>query len=187
MEAKLTDKKRGAKKFLCCTRNPEKRSLNLECLLAVDKNIICWLAKKGTLKSQKIQCRFMCFCKPSAAHLYTSGPLKLENTPHLVPSTAYAVSDVSDKSSSGVEEEGVKEEGVEEEGVCENHEAESVLKSCIRKLPSRTDSTKEIPKKRVQWKDNIGKELVEIKEFESSETGDTDNEEESSRCLCVIL
>ncbi|KAI3450916.1 hypothetical protein Pfo_007581 [Paulownia fortunei] len=125
----------------------------------------------------KIHCPFICFCKPSAAHLYTSGPLKLENTPHVVPSTTFAVSNASDKSSSGVKEEGVNG----------NQEAENVLKSCIRKLPYGPDATKVVGKKRVQWMDNLGKELAEIKEFESSETGDTDNEEESSRCLCIIL
>ncbi|PIN05583.1 hypothetical protein CDL12_21879 [Handroanthus impetiginosus] len=116
----------------------------------------------------KIHCPFICFCKPTAAHLYTSKPFKLEST----PSTAYAISDdVSDKSSSS-------------EGINGKHEAESVLKSCIKKLPSRHEG---VEKKRVQWTDSLGKELAEIKEFEPSETGDTDNEEESSRCLCVIL
>lgn len=119
----------------------------------------------------KIHCPLMCFCKPSAAHIYTSGPLKLESAPHIVPSTAYAV---SGKSSS---------EGVKEEGVNRKHEAHAVLKSCIRKPPPRP----EVGKRRVQWMDNLGKELAEIKEFESSDTGDTDNEEESNRCLCVIL
>ncbi|GFP95642.1 hypothetical protein PHJA_001708400 [Phtheirospermum japonicum] len=117
------------------------------------------------LLCKKLQFPFMCFCKPSAAHICNSAPLKLENSPHIVPSTAYAVSESSDESSSGAEEEN---------------------KSCIKKL----DSTRPVSvrMKRVQWRDNkIGKQLFEIKEFESSETEDTDNEDESSRCLCVIL
>ncbi|KAL0390392.1 UNVERIFIED_CONTAM: hypothetical protein Scaly_0396300 [Sesamum calycinum] len=120
----------------------------------------------------------MCFCKPSAVHLYASGPLKLENTPHVFPSTVS--DDVSDESSSSSSSSGLKEEDVDGK-----HEAEVVLRSCLRKLPSRPD--RDVEKKRVRWRDSFGKQLVEIKEFESSETGDTDNEEENSRCLCVIL
>ncbi|KAK4441055.1 hypothetical protein Salat_0440400 [Sesamum alatum] len=125
----------------------------------------------------KIQCPFMCFCKPSATHLYAPGPLKLENHPHVFPSTVS--DDVSDESSSS------SSSGLKEEDVDGKHEAEVVLKSCLRRLPSRPE--RDVGKKRVRWRDSLGKELVEIKEFESSETGDTDNEEESSRCLCVIL
>lgn len=121
----------------------------------------------------KIHCPLMCYCKPSAAHIYTSGgALKLESASQRVPSTAYAV---SGKSSS---------EGAGEEGVNGEHEAHMVLKSCIRGKPPPQP---EAGKKSVQWMDKLGKELAEIKEFESSDTGDTDNEEESNRCLCVIL
>ncbi|KAL8546715.1 hypothetical protein ACS0TY_006441 [Phlomoides rotata] len=131
--------------------------------------------KEGSLmrvSSCKIHCPFICFCKPTAAHLYSSAPLKLESTPHVVPSTLFAD---SDKPSEGVKEEAVN--GKDEE-------AENGARSCIRK---RSEAGKHVGKKRVQWKDNFGKQLAEIKEFESSETGDTDNEDESSRCLCIIL
>ncbi|XP_057781144.1 uncharacterized protein LOC130999590 isoform X2 [Salvia miltiorrhiza] len=126
------------------------------------------------LSDSLIQCPLMCFCKPSAAHLYTSKPLKLESAPRAVASTVYAVS-------------GVKEEG---RVVDAKHEAETARKSCIRKLCPRPDSTRQVgkkKKKKVQWMDHLGEELAEIREFESSDSGDTDNEEESSRCLCVIL
>ncbi|KAL0436105.1 UNVERIFIED_CONTAM: hypothetical protein Sradi_0318400 [Sesamum radiatum] len=116
--------------------------------------------KEGTLMRVlfcKIQCPFICFCKSSAAHLYTSGPLKLENSPHVVPSTAFALSSASDKSSSGIKEDGL----IGKQG------AENVLKSCIRKIPYRSEANKEVGKKRVQWMDNLGKELAETKEFES--------------------
>ncbi|XP_009788940.1 uncharacterized protein LOC107813900 [Nicotiana tabacum] len=119
----------------------------------------------------KIHCPFICFCKPSAAHLYTSGPLKLESGPHVTPTL------VSDQQS-------VVAEVKEESSLDGNQLPENDLKSCIRKSPN---SSKEIDKKRVQWMDNIGKELTEIKEFESSETGDTDTEEETRHCLCIIL
>ncbi|KAG5628421.1 hypothetical protein H5410_000138 [Solanum commersonii] len=93
----------------------------------------------------KIHCPFVCFCKPSAAHLYTPGPLKLESsTPHvsLPCGASHQQSEVS-------------------------LDAGNSLKSCIRKSP--VVGPKEIiDKKRVQWMDNIGKELVEVKEFESS-------------------
>ncbi|KAL2470036.1 hypothetical protein Adt_38172 [Abeliophyllum distichum] len=127
----------------------------------------------------KIHCPFICFCKPSAAHLYTSGPLKLENTPH-VPSTAVTVSDATDNLTGETTE-------VKNESLNGKLDAENVLKSCIKKPTSGHDASKEIEKKKVQWKDNLGKELAEIKEFESSETWDTENEEENSHCLCVIL
>ncbi|XP_059280547.1 uncharacterized protein LOC132034268 [Lycium ferocissimum] len=110
----------------------------------------------------KIHCPFICFCKPSAAHLYTPGPLKLQSTQHVV-SLPHQQSEL-------------KEESLEPSG---NGNGNG-LKSCIRKGPL-------VGPKRVQWMDNIGKELVEIKEFESSETGDTDTEEETRHCLCIIL
>ncbi|KAG6397223.1 hypothetical protein SASPL_143389 [Salvia splendens] len=106
--------------------------------------------KDGTLMPVffcKIHCPFICFCKPSAAHLYTSAPLKLEGSPHVVHSS-FAV----DKSPSVVEEGSVNG----------NKNSETMLKSCIRE-PQR----KEAGKKRVEWKDNTGKQLAEIKEFES--------------------
>lgn len=106
--------------------------------------------KDGTLMPVlfcKIHCPFICFCKPSAAHLYTSAPLKLEGSPH-VGHSAFAV----DKSPTVVEEGSVN--GTEN--------SETVLKSCIRKPQG-----KEAGKKRVEWKDNSGKQLAEIKEFES--------------------
>ncbi|XP_051131132.1 uncharacterized protein LOC127251469 isoform X2 [Andrographis paniculata] len=121
----------------------------------------------------KINCPLMCFCKPSAAHLYATQPLKLENSPHITHSTDSTVSDILDKATSGIKGETVNGK----------HEAVSVLRSCIRKLPAHCHADKKI----VQWADDLGNELAEIKEFESSETGDIANGEESSCCFCVIL
>ncbi|CAK9187759.1 unnamed protein product [Ilex paraguariensis] len=127
----------------------------------------------------KIHCpSFICFCKPSAAHLYTPGPLKLENTHGL--SSAVCATDASDHIARGTNE--VKEENSEGK-----QEAEDVPRSCIRKAPLESGAPKKAEKKRVQWLDNFGKELVEIKEFESSETGDIDNEEYNRGCACIIL
>lgn len=91
----------------------------------------------------KIHCPFICFCKPSAAHLYTPGPLKLESTPHVALPA-----------------------GASHQQSEESLDAGNGLKSCIRKCPV-VGPKGIIDKKRVQWMDNIGKELVEIKEFES--------------------
>lgn len=99
----------------------------------------------------KIHSPFMCFCKPSAARLYTSGPLKLESGPRDVPSAVYAVCDAS-----------VKVEGLN--GKDDDDAEIVVLKSCIKKAPSCPNSD---AGKRVQWMDNLGKELAQIKEFES--------------------
>lgn len=139
----------------------------------------------------KIHCPFICFCKPSAAHLYTSGALKLENTPQPQPQPqpqappSSSVVSVSDQQLSiGETSQQVKEEDLDLDG---KQQSENVSKSCIKKPPFGPNASKDIDKKKVQWIDNIGKELAEIREFESSETGDTDNEDENRGCVCTIL
>ncbi|KAJ9153317.1 hypothetical protein P3X46_026767 [Hevea brasiliensis] len=138
----------------------------------------------------KIHCPpFVCFCKPSSS-IYTAGPLKLENSPQ-VPSTAViSVANASSKfndhhvysDSIGVKEES-SEVDVDVDG--KQSKAQNCLKSSL--IKSDLDS-KEVEKKRVQWMDFLGKELVEIREFESSETEDSDSEDESNRgCSCMIL
>ncbi|XAR59926.1 hypothetical protein NMG60_11033107 [Bertholletia excelsa] len=127
----------------------------------------------------KIHCpSFICFCKPSVAHLYNPGPLKLENNTH-VPSTVVSV--VTDTSDQLPGDEVIE---VKEEGGDGSQQAEIGRKSCIRKVASEP---KEVEKKKVQWMDDLGKELVEIQEFESSDTEDTDNEQENRGCACIIL
>lgn len=127
--------------------------------------------------SCKLHCPFICFCKPSP-HIYTPGRLKLENS-KIAPPRSVSVSDTSDKSS------GDGNEG-KEGNLDGNHHSEIFLKSSLRKL--QHSEKQEVGKKRVQWMDFLGKELVEIKEFESSETGESDSEGEGSRsCVCVIL
>ncbi|CAA0841575.1 Unknown protein [Striga hermonthica] len=137
----------------------------------------------------KIKCPFICFCKPSAAahhHLYSQRPLKLDNNPHVVvPSSTTTeeqfavVPNALEKSSS---DEGLKVNGGDQQA-----ENTAVLKSCLKKFPNEPDAATEAVKRSVRWIDASGQQLAEIKEFESSETGDTDTEDESSRCLCVIL
>ena len=68
-------------------------------------------------------------------------------------------------SGGGGEATEVKEASSESDGnQQQQQDAENPLKSCIRKPCAEP---KEVEKKEVQWIDNMGKELVEIKEFES--------------------
>lgn len=135
----------------------------------------------------KIQCpSFICFCKPSP-HIYAAGSLKLENTPQVSSSTSvvddHDHDDNDDDAHVVVEEEeedvdhlngllnevrgevcAVEEKKEEEE---EGHSNGEILKSSLKKevLDSEEGGKKE--KKKVQWVDLMGKELAEIREFES--------------------
>ncbi|KAK9079015.1 hypothetical protein SSX86_000684 [Deinandra increscens subsp. villosa] len=137
----------------------------------------------------KIHCSsYICFCKPStASHLYNSGPLKLENSPD-APQLS-VVTDPSDQNhvENHVEEvHEIKEDEISENGKHEPEIEIVVLRSCMKKkgdLQSRSP----IDRKKVQWVDNLGKELVDIREFESSETGDVDHEYDNNACFCAIL
>lgn len=109
----------------------------------------------------KIHCPpFICFCKPSP-HIYTPGPLKLENAPHPNPHVHSSKPDTSDQLPDDPIE--IKEESLDENP----KPAENSLKGNLRK-PNSSDpaAPKEELKKRVQWMDFVGKELVEIREFE---------------------
>lgn len=85
----------------------------------------------------------------------------MENTPQ-APSSVASVSDTSDQLSG--ETTLVKEDDLDGKEPTEN-----VIKSCIKKLPTPTPpaASKNIERKKVQWIDNLGKELAEIREFES--------------------
>ncbi|KAI3706295.1 hypothetical protein L6452_23930 [Arctium lappa] len=132
----------------------------------------------------KIHCpSFICFCKPSTAtHLYNHGTLKLENSHHAPPPPPSVVTDPSDLNhqnhvSPDVEEiVEVEEKVILEDGKQEQEES-VVLRSCMKNKED-SQSRSPIERKKVQWMDNLGKQLVDIKEFESSETGDTDNEDD---------
>lgn len=132
----------------------------------------------------KIHCpSFICFCKPSTAtHLYNSGPLKLENSPHVPPSSV--VIDPCDQNH--VEEVIEVNKEISEDEKQEPEIETIVLKSCM-KNKCDPESRSPIERKKVQWMDSLGKQLVDIKEFESSETGDTDNEDDNGGCFCTIL
>ncbi|KAG2315643.1 hypothetical protein Bca52824_018765 [Brassica carinata] len=142
----------------------------------------------------KIQCpSFICFSKPSP-HIYTSGSLRLENTPPQVSFSTTTVVEANDdhyvdgllnevrEEDCGIEEkekECVFEEKQEEEqGQCHGE----ILKSSVKKeaLDGRME------KKQVQWVDVMGKELAEIREFECSEEEDIRYDGDKS-CVCIIL
>ncbi|KAI9195834.1 hypothetical protein LWI28_018533 [Acer negundo] len=131
----------------------------------------------------KIHCpSFICFCKPTS-HIYTPGPLKLENSPH-VPSTTTITDDhqlvcgLDNEDANQVKEDSVVDGQKQQEAAGkEEEESENCPRSSLKKevLDSKQSQ------KKVQWMDLLGKELVEIREFESSETEDTDNDSEFSK------
>ncbi|KAL5720521.1 hypothetical protein ACHQM5_013186 [Ranunculus cassubicifolius] len=126
----------------------------------------------------KLHCPLICFCKPSA-HLLS--PLKLENSLN-VPSSVSSVVDEVDQLSV---EEKVDDDGDEKVSLDGNQEIEILPKSSLKK--SCSQSGKEVEKGKVQWMDFYGKELVEIREFEASESEDSDEESEGVRgCACAI-
>ncbi|KAJ0242402.1 Nuclear polyadenylated RNA-binding protein [Hirschfeldia incana] len=138
----------------------------------------------------KIQCpSFFCFCKPSPHIHAASASLKLEeNTPPQVDDNdddddhyvdAHAAECVDH-----VDEDHALEEKEEACAVEEKQEKGEILRSSLKKK-AVLDSPRE-KKKKVQWVDLMGKELAEIREFESSEEDDIRYDGDQS-CVCVIL
>ncbi|XP_076885483.1 uncharacterized protein LOC143535021 [Bidens hawaiensis] len=125
------------------------------------------------MKSIKIHCSsFICFCN--------SGPLKLENS-HNAPELS-VVTDPCDQNH--VVEE-VKDNEILEDGKQESQVEIVVLRSCM-KNKGDSQSRSKTDRKKVQWVDDLGKELVDIREFEFSETRDADNDEDNNACFCAI-
>lgn len=128
----------------------------------------------------KLHCPpFVCFCKPSS-HIYAPEPLKLEDGPH-VPPPAVSVPDGSDQSCGATAEAG-DDAALDENG---GETVKVITKSCLKKKKKAGFEGHCAEKKQVQWVDLLGKELAEVKEFESSELeeyygGDGQN-------LCIIL
>ncbi|KAL5766934.1 hypothetical protein ACOSP7_017551 [Xanthoceras sorbifolium] len=201
----------------------------------------------------KIHCpSFICFCKPTS-HIYTPGPLKLENSPHVPLTTTTPVVSLTDddhqhhqqqqlvsgldnEETTQVKEESVvvdsqkqqqqqkgEGEGEEQEGQDDNEETTQVKEESVvvdgqkqqqqqqqegegeeqegqegegesedcpgrSSLKKAVSDLKQAQKKKVQWMDFLGKELVEIREFETSEIEDSENDSEFSKgCICTIL
>lgn len=100
---------------------------------------------------------FICFCKSSPLSLPTPCPLDLENTQHVsstLPSFPNAVEELSNE----------KVEDEKERVDVQVEDDDVPPRSSLRK-PSGSGS-REIEKGKVQWMDFLGKELVEIREFE---------------------
>nr|TKR98185.1 uncharacterized protein D5086_0000205450 [Populus alba] len=139
----------------------------------------------------KIHCPSICFCKPSP-RIYGPVPLKLENSPHVPSTVVISVVDAS------CDDDHVLNDSVEvKEGSVgvdrKQSQAQNGLKSSLKKADF---DSKEVDKKKVRWMDFLGKELVEIREFEPSETEDSDSEDQSNSdsedqsnrgCVCTIL
>lgn len=145
----------------------------------------------------KIHCpSFICFCKPTS-HIYTPVPLKLENSPHVPSTTTTVVASLSDDHQlvCGVDNEEtnqVKEESLvngQKQQQQEQEQGEEECENCPRSSLKKLNSdSKQAQKKKVQWMDFLGKELVEIREFEASEIEDEDYDGEFRKgCVCTIL
>ncbi|CAH8349035.1 unnamed protein product [Eruca vesicaria subsp. sativa] len=143
----------------------------------------------------KIQCpSFICFCKPSP-HIYASSSLKLEDTPPPPPppqvSSVVDGNDDDEFVDAQVEEVVDHVDGLvnEEECAIEGKEESNgeILKSSLKKEVLDSGDDGEVrEKKKVQWVDLMGKELAEIREFESSEEEEIRYDGDRS-CVCVIL
>ncbi|XP_076908369.1 uncharacterized protein LOC143565219 [Bidens hawaiensis] len=128
------------------------------------------------MKSIKIHCSsFICFCN--------SGPLKLENAHH-APQLS-VVTDPCDQNHVEESNNNIKDNEILEEGKQESQVEIVVLRSCMKNKED-SQSRSKTDRKKVQWVDDLGKELVDIREFESSETGDADNEDDNNACFCAI-
>ncbi|KAJ0730252.1 hypothetical protein HanOQP8_Chr07g0237871 [Helianthus annuus] len=118
----------------------------------------------------KIHCSsFICFCKPSstASHLYNSGPLKLENSPQAPHPSVVTVTDPSDQNHVEESVEQIKENEVSEDEKQDSQIEIVVLRSCMKKKKGDSQSRSPVGRKKVQWVDNLGEQLVDIREFES--------------------
>ncbi|XP_020092012.1 uncharacterized protein LOC109712692 isoform X1 [Ananas comosus] len=79
----------------------------------------------------------------------------------------------------------IGDEGDEERGVVDEGKEEVLLKSSLKKQ-SGPDSI-EIEKGGVKWRDFLGKDLAEVREFEPIESGESeDGSDDNSSCVCVI-
>uniref|UniRef100_A0A7N0THJ2 Uncharacterized protein n=1 Tax=Kalanchoe fedtschenkoi TaxID=63787 RepID=A0A7N0THJ2_KALFE len=128
----------------------------------------------------KIHCpSFICFCKP-AQHLCAPPPPPPANLDSTTHRHTVVVHLSADKKEEPVDDRGDKVDEAEIRN-------EFILKSSIKRKVD-IDQGEEGRKKTVQWMDVTGKNLVDVKEFETSESEDTDSESELDRgCICAIL
>lgn len=106
--------------------------------------------------SCKLYCSFLCSSK-SSLHLYLPCALKSEDIQHASSSPCPIPH--------GLEKRSPDEKVVVEKIDGSVHgKVETLLKSSLKK--SAGSGPKEVGKREVKWMDMVGKELVEIKEFE---------------------
>ncbi|KAI4385337.1 hypothetical protein MLD38_003377 [Melastoma candidum] len=169
---------------MLCFRKEEKFKWGIHRFGLSEHTVLFVYSDKGWFYMRFFSCKTHCphirFCERAPPQLFVPHPLKLENAvpeagstavtyPNCVSGFSVCKSEVRD----GVVEEKPKEG-------CDS------LKSILRKTSST--ERKEVPVKQVRWVDFAGKELVEIREFVSSETDLADMDINQSRsCECVIL
>lgn len=130
--------------------------------------------------SCKLKCVSICFSKPSHS-IQTPSPLKLEDA-HNNVSCQSPVSHVLEEQSG--------EQKIDEAEKVESSEVkvEILTKSSLKKSPvAARAGSEEMAKGRVKWMDFVGKELVEIREFEPSVSAESEDEDSGNQaCVCVI-
>ncbi|CAL9088195.1 unnamed protein product [Musa textilis] len=87
--------------------------------------------------------------------------------------------------SMALEERPSDEKVVIEQNSADDVKVEIFLKSCLKK--PRVSDSGQVGKLNVKWTDLLGKELVEIKEFEAAESEESEDfTDDSIGCLCVV-
>ncbi|KAK6925766.1 hypothetical protein RJ641_007485 [Dillenia turbinata] len=123
---------------------------------------------------RNIRCpSFVCFCKPSP-QIYKPSPLKLENTPHphasTASSTVVSIPDAEKDHTVEVKPDNQNSSCVNVAETDTQHQQQpqslNILKSSLKKKKG-SQEPEGLPPKKVQWMDFLGKELVQLKEFES--------------------
>lgn len=127
-------------------------------------------------------CPSYCFCKP---------PPQPPAPPPVPPPSqcqahALEAEDSHHTSSSSLSGSPLAEERLCAKNGVDGGRKDILLKSSLKKTDS--SSSKEIVKECVKWTDDLGKELVEVREFEPIESGELDDEIYGyPTCACVIL
>ncbi|KAF3331174.1 hypothetical protein FCM35_KLT04528 [Carex littledalei] len=115
-------------------------------------------------------------CLRSLFCCYLPSLVRTKDAPNLAPISDSAANPIPISDSAAVSASVDDESG---EGKAGALSVEEVRKSCLKKL----DGEK---KGNVKWKDLLGKELVEIKEYEPSDSESQDDDDGNSACICSI-
>ncbi|KAJ0982548.1 hypothetical protein J5N97_010803 [Dioscorea zingiberensis] len=124
--------------------------------------------------SWEFQWPLICSCKSSINHCSPQG-MRLD--------VAQSVGVVVEEKGSSGEKIEVEKSGLES---LDGGKVEVVLKSSLKK-PLEGSNPKGAGEVRVKWMDFVGKDLVQIKEFETNESWESDdNTDANPACMCVI-